>query len=189
MSEMTNGCMVLPGDRVGSVEEYVPGQETYVRSGFIYASTTGTVEVDPETRSARVVPISNAPPRLEQGDIVVGEVVDMKESLVILSLAFKKGYEYRPLPDEEATIHISNVKNSYVKDLRQMFSLRDIIKARIVDDRQMRLTTGEDDLGVIKAYCSRCMTGLQRKESRLECPSCKHSETRKLSASYGLGVV
>jgi len=28
----------------------------------------------------------------------------MKESLVIVSLAFKKGYEDRPISDEEATI-------------------------------------------------------------------------------------
>lgn len=182
-------CFVLPGDRVGSAEEFVPGHDTYVMGGDIFASTTGVVDIDSETRLASVIPKSNAPPRLESGDIVVGEVVDMKESLVILSLAFKKGYEFRPLPDEEATIHISNVRNSYVKDLRQMFSTRDIVKAKIIDERQLRLYTGDEDLGVIKAYCNRCMTPLARKDSRLECPSCKHTETRKLSSQYGLGVV
>jgi exosome complex component CSL4 len=120
---------------------------------------------------------------------VVGEVVDLKDSLVIVALAFKKGYEGRPISDEEATIHISNVKNSYVKDLRQMFSLRDILKAKIIDERQLRLSTGDEDLGVIKAYCNRCMAGLVRKDGRLVCPSCASTETRKLSSCYGLGVV
>jgi exosome complex component CSL4 len=180
---------VLPGDKVGSTEEFIPGHDTYVMGGYIYASAAGVVEIDREKRSASVMPKSNAPPKLQQGDIVVGEVIDMKESLVILSLAFKKGYEYRPIADEEATIHISNVKNSYVKDLRQMFGMRDIVKAKIIDEKQLRLSTGDEDLGVIKAYCSRCMTGLVRKNGKLECPSCKHTEMRKMSSGYGLGQV
>ncbi|HSD57616.1 MAG TPA: exosome complex RNA-binding protein Csl4, partial [Methanotrichaceae archaeon] len=143
------GSFVLPGDIVGSAEEFVPGDCTYVRGGVIYASTAGLVKINPQNRSASVMPKTNAPPRLCQGDIVVGEVVDLKDSLVIVSLAFKKGYEGRPISDEEATIHISNVKNSYVKDLRQMFSLRDILKAKIIDERQLRLSTGDEDLGVI----------------------------------------
>lgn len=183
------GSFVLPGDIVGSAEEFVPGDCTYVRGGVIYASTAGLVKINSQNRSASVMPKTNAPPKLCQGDIVVGEVVDLKDSLVIVSLAFKKGYESRPISDEEATIHISNVKNSYVKDLRQMFSLRDILKAKIIDERQLRLSTGDEDLGVIKAYCNRCMTGLVRKDGRLVCPSCANTETRKLSSGYGLGVV
>jgi exosome complex component CSL4 len=183
------GSFVLPGDIVGSAEEFVPGDCTYVRGGVIYASTAGLVKINPQNRSASVMPKTNAPPRLCQGDIVVGEVVDLKDSLVIVALAFKKGYEGRPISDEEATIHISNVKNSYVKDLRQMFSMRDILKAKIIDERQLRLSTGDEDLGVIKAYCNRCMTGLVRKDGRLVCPSCANTETRKLSSCYGLGVV
>jgi exosome complex component CSL4 len=131
---------VLPGDVVGSAEEFVPGDCTYVKSGIIYASTAGMVKINPRTKTANVMPKTNAPPRLCQGDIVIGEVVDLKDSLVVVSLAFKKGYEDRPISDEEATIHISNVRNSYVRDLRQMFSLRDILKAKIIDERQLRLT-------------------------------------------------
>ncbi len=180
---------VLPGDVVGSAEEFTPGDCTYAKGGVIYATTAGLVKIDPESKLASVIPKANAPPKISQGDIVVGEVIDMKESLVIISLAFKKGYEDRPISDEEATIHISNVKNSYVKDLRQMFSVRDIIKAKIIDERQMRLSTGDEELGVIKAYCNRCLTGLAKRDSKLVCPNCSNTETRKLSSSYGLGVI
>jgi len=186
---MMEGSFVLPGDAVGSAEEFVPGDCTYAKGGVIFASTAGLVKVDPKTRAAHVIPKTNAPVKLCQGDIVVGEVIDLKESLVIVSLAFKKGHEDRPISDEEATIHISNVRNSYVKDLRNLFSLRDILKAKIIDERQMRLSTGDEDLGVIKAYCNRCMTGLVRKDGKLVCPSCANTETRKISSAYGLGVV
>ncbi len=186
---MMEGSFVLPGDVVGSVEEFVPGDCTYAKGGVIFASTAGLVKIDPKTRAACVIPKTNAPVKLCQGDIVVGEVIDLKDSLVIVSLAFKKGHENRPLSDEEATIHISNVRNSYVKDLRHLFSVRDILKAKIIDERQMRLSTGDEDLGVIKAYCNRCLTGLMRKDGKLVCPSCANTETRKISSAYGLGVV
>lgn len=184
-----DGALVLPGDRIGSAEEFVPGHDTYVFGGNIYASTTGVVDIDPESRLVSVIPRSNALPRVENGDIVVGEVVDIKENLVILALAFKKGYESRPLPELDATIHISNVKSSYVKDLKQMFGLRDIVRAKVIDARQMRLSTEPDDMGVIKAYCSSCTTPLVKKDSRLECPECKRTEMRKLSTYYGTGLV
>ncbi|VVB69832.1 Exosome complex component Csl4 [uncultured archaeon] len=186
---MMEGSFVLPGDAVGSAEEFVPGDCTYAKGGMIFATTTGLVKVDSKTRSAQVIPKTNAPVKLCLGDIVVGEVIDLKDSLVIISLAFKKGHEDRPISDEEATIHISNVRNSYVKDLRHLFSVRDILKAKIIDERQMRLSTGDEDLGVIKAYCNRCMTGLMRKDNKLVCPNCGNTETRKTSSSYGLGVV
>lgn len=186
---MTQDSFVLPGDVVGSVEEFVPGDYTYAKGGLIFASTTGLTKVDSKTRAAYVIPKTNAPPKLCHGDIVVGEVIDLKDSLVIVSLAFKKGYENRPISDEEATIHISNVRNSYVKDLRHLFSLRDILKAKIIDERQMRLSTSDEDLGVIKAYCNRCLTGLVRKDGKLACPNCGNNETRKMSSAYGLGVV
>ena len=107
-----DGSFVLPGDMVGSTEEFVSGDCTYSRGGKIFSSTAGLVRIDSKTRSASVIPKSNAPVRLSQGDIVVGEVIDLKDSLVIVSLAFKKGHENRPLSDEEATIHISNVRSS-----------------------------------------------------------------------------
>ncbi len=181
--------LVLPGDRIGSTEEFVPGHDTYVAGGNIYASITGIVDIDPESRQASVIPRSNALPRIENGDIVVGEVLDVKENLVIVALAFKKGYESRPLPEQDATIHISNVKSSYVKDLKQMFSPRDIIRAKVIDARQHRLSTESEELGVIKAYCNSCMSPLIKKDNRLECVECKRTETRKLSSYYGTGVV
>ena len=47
----------------------------------------------------------------------------------------------------------------------------------------------DEDLGVIKAYCNRCLTGLAKKENKLVCPNCGSTETRKTSTAYGLGVV
>lgn len=180
---------VLPGDMVGSAEEFAAGYGTYAKGGTIYASTAGIVEIDKEKRCAYIIPKSNAPTTLAVGDIVVGRIVNLKESLAIIALSHKSGCESRPLPNTDATVHISNVKNSYVKNIRQVFGLQDIVKAKIIDDSQYRLTTANEDLGVLKAYCSKCTTALVKEKGKLVCPSCKHTEMRKISSDYGLGVI
>ena len=57
---MMEGSFVLPGDVVGSTEEFIPGDCTYAKGGVIFASTAGLVKVDPKTRAACVIPKTNA---------------------------------------------------------------------------------------------------------------------------------
>jgi exosome complex RNA-binding protein Csl4 len=37
---MMDGSFVLPGDVVGSTEEFVPGDSTYAKGGMIFASSS-----------------------------------------------------------------------------------------------------------------------------------------------------
>ncbi|MCR3884096.1 exosome complex RNA-binding protein Csl4 [Methanotrichaceae archaeon M04Ac] len=181
---------VIPGEVVGTAEEFLPGEGTYVRGEHLRASTTGVIEVDAKNRSAKVLPRINAPVTLRNGDVVVGQITDLKESLAILRLAFKRGCEERPIHNSEALIHISRVKNSYVKDIRSVLGLRDIIKAKIIDDTPtIGLSIVDGDLGVVKAYCGRCATPLRIEGDRLVCPDCGQVESRKLSTDFGTGVI
>lgn len=182
---------VLPGDVVGTPEEFVPGDGTYVKGGYVRSLTTGETRVDRKKRSANVIPKTNVPTRISVGDVVVGRVTDLKESLAILCLAFKRGCESRPLSNVEGVIHISHIKKGYVKEMRQVLGLRDIVKARVIDQRNTSfgLSIVNDDLGVVKAYCGRCTEGLRLEKGKLTCPKCGHVENRKLSTDYGLGVI
>ena len=38
--------VVLPGEQISILEEFIPGTNTYEKDGKIYASTIGTVEKD-----------------------------------------------------------------------------------------------------------------------------------------------
>ncbi|MHC1631001.1 MAG: exosome complex RNA-binding protein Csl4 [Methanotrichaceae archaeon] len=182
---------VIPGDIVGSAEEFAPGEGTYFRGGYVYASTTGVTQIDSKNRSANVVPKANVPPKLNVGDVVVGRIIVLRESLAIVVLAFKRGYESRPIFNTEAVIHISHANNSYVKNIQQVFGLRDIVKAKIIDEGRssIGLSTQDEDLGVVKAYCTKCAAALCLEKGRLVCQNCGHTETRKLSTDYGLGVI
>jgi len=184
------GRLVLPGDLVGTSEEYTPKNGTFVDKGNIYAASTGMVKINPKDRSISVAPVTNTPPRLNVGDIVIGQVTDMKESVVLVEIAAIKGRGEREIVNvEQAAIHVSNVKDAYVKELRYEFAPFDIVKARVIDMRNMRLSTVDKELGVMKAYCSSCRTVLKKDNSNLKCPVCGRTETRKLSSDYGTGVV
>ena len=160
---------VLPGDVVGTAEEFGPGEGTYIEGGYIRASTSGQILIDRKNRSAKIIPVANSPQTLSAGDVVVGRITDLKESLAIVCLAFKKGHESRPLFNSEGVLHISHVKKSYVKDIRQVLGLRDIVKAKIIDKRNnsFGLSIVDGDLGVVKAYCGRCTEELHMKDGKL----------------------
>jgi exosome complex component CSL4 len=152
-----SGKFVLPGDFVGTTEEFRAGAQTYEKTGGVYAAIAGTAKVD--------------------GDVVIGQIVGLRDSLAMVTIAGAKGVVDREIPNVgSAVVHVSNVKRGYVKDIAHEFGIFDILKARVVDLKNMRLDTSEPDLGVMKALCSKC-------------PECGRIETRKLATGYGTGII
>ncbi|SNQ62321.1 exosome complex RNA-binding protein Csl4 [Candidatus Methanoperedens nitratireducens] len=188
--EVVEEKIVLPGDLIGTSEEFTPKNGTFVDKGNIYAATTGIVKINARERSISVTPVTNVPPQLQVGDIVIGQVTDIKESVALVEIASIKGRGEREIVNaEQAAIHVSNIKDAYVKELYSEFSPFDIVKARVIDLRNMRLTTVNKELGVMKAYCSNCRTVLKKENNKLKCPKCNRVETRKLSSDYGTGII
>lgn len=187
---MTENNFVVPGDLVGTSEEYLPGKGTYEENGNIYANMTGNIVVDKKERSVNVEPLVKAPPVPREGDIVIGRVVDIKGSVALVELSRIKGALDREIAGTtSAAIHISNVKDSYVQDLAQEFGYQDIVKAKVIDTKNMRLSTVDKNLGVLTSQCSRCRTPLKFESGKLKCPQCERRETRKLSSDYGKGII
>lgn len=183
------GEFVIPGDVIGTVEEFTPMECTYERNGDIYASATGIVKVNPRRRTISVKPLTATPPRIEVGDTVLGRITDLRESVALVEIAQVQGEGERQIVNlAPAAIHVSNVKDSYVKELYHEFTPFDIVKARVIDLKNMRLSTQDKDMGVVKAYCSGCKTPLKLENGKLKCPKCERVERRKISSSYGTGI-
>jgi len=190
---MTEDNLMFPGDFIGTSEEFIPGDGTYDENGNIYASTIGILTNNKEERTVGIIPKTGVPSIVKAGDVIIGRVTEVKESVAVVSIAYIKGKENRSLAStEQGVVHISNVKNAYISNLRYEFSYRDIIEAKVIDPKTMRLSTVEQGLGVIKSICNRCKTAMDKKEGEnenlLECPKCKGVETRNVSESYGLGI-
>ena len=188
--ELEKAEFVLPGDFVGITEEFTPGEGTYSDKGDIFSTASGNVVIDKKKRVISVVSSPGIPPVVKEGDIVVGEVTNVRDSVVLVSLAGIKGVEDREFKDPGiAAVHVSNVKQEYVKDLSREFSVSDIVKAKVLNTQNMRLDTSQKSLGVMKANCSVCRKGLVRDNNKLRCPECGNVETRKLSSDYGTGII
>jgi len=186
------GEFVLPGDMVGTAEEFISNNNTFKYGGNIYSSATGQVRINNKTRAISVVPETDIPPMIRNGDVVIGRVNDLRSSVALVEIAMIEGKGEREIVNiQPAAIHVSNVKDSYVKSLDYEFSPFDLVRAKVIDVKSMRLSTSGNNLGVIKAYCSKCNVSMEKqsnngnKGSKLKCPVCGNIESRKLAANYG----
>lgn len=187
--DLEKGGFVLPGELVGTTEEFKPGDGTAVIAGDIYSTATGNVLIDRKARIVSVKPNTVTPNVLKAGDIVYGRITDVRESGAMVEIAGIEGKENREIVNvRPGDIHVSSVRDSYVKWLGDEFRSSDIVRARVVDVERMRLTTAEDSLGVVKAYCSKCRGDLELEGKKLKCPVCNMTETRKISTEYGKGI-
>jgi len=181
--------IVVPGDFLGTSEEFTLGTGVYDERGNIYASLTGGVSIS-DKRVIEVIPKVETPPTPEEGDVVIGRIEDIRDTLAVVSIACVKGKEKREVAaSTQGIIHISNIKNGYVTEVQHEFSYLDVVKAKVIDTKALRLSTEGKDLGVIKAICARCKGDLKRKGNVLTCERCKRVEARKISEDYGRGLV
>ncbi|MGC9444853.1 MAG: exosome complex RNA-binding protein Csl4 [Candidatus Methanospirareceae archaeon] len=180
--------LVVPGDFLGTSEEFTPGTGVYDEKGNIYASLIGGVRIS-DKRVINVEPKVSTPPMLQEGDIVICRIEDLRESIAVVSIACLQGQEDREVASStQGVIHISNVKRGYVNELQRELGFLDLVKAKVIDARALRLSTEDKDLGVVKAICSKCKGDLKRKGNVLACERCKRVESRKISEEYGKGL-
>ncbi|MEM2875279.1 MAG: exosome complex RNA-binding protein Csl4 [Candidatus Hadarchaeales archaeon] len=187
MVEVKTGDFVVPGDLLGTAEEFVPGEGAYEEGGKVYSCSTGVVLLDSRKKHVSVFPRVRGPPVLKRGDVVIGVVEDVREQSANVNIAVLRGREDRELPiPSYGTIHISQVSSSYVRDLGRQFRPGDIVRAKVVNAERepVQLTTAGEDLGVIFSRCSRCRGVLEFDGRKLKCPNCGRVEIRKTAGDY-----
>jgi exosome complex component CSL4 len=181
--------IVVPGDFLGVSEEFTLGNGVYDEKGNIYALLTGEVSIS-EKRVINIQSKLKIPSMPKEGDIVIGRIEDLRDTVAIVSIACIKGKENRGVfVSNHGIIHISNIKSGFVTELQHEFGYLDIVRAKVIDVKTLRLSTEREDLGVIKAICSRCKGDLRRNGNVLVCENCKRAEIRKISTDYGKGIV
>jgi len=180
--------IVLIGDYLGTIEEFVPGKGTFAENGKIYASITGNVIIDRVNHIATVK--GKIVPELEIGQIVFGEVINIKKNNITIIVKKISGYNIQL--DERASLYVSNIANTYVEKPEDAFGIGDIVKARVisVNTGSIYLST-KGNLGVVLAFCKRCRHTLRKMDKRnrygntLICPNCSYKERRKIANDYG----
>ena len=179
--------IVMPGDKLGIIEQYFPGEGPYDDNGDIKSTVLGNVKINQRQKIISVE--SDAKPALlKVGDTVYGQVTDVKSQRVAVNIDCIKD-NGRPLAlPYMGAIHISKAKKNYIEKLTDAFRIGDIIQAKVVkvSGDNVDLSTTTKECGVLKAMCTRCrdyMHQTQRK-NELECNTCKKKEKRKVSINY-----
>lgn len=176
--------VVMPGDEIAISEEYICGEGTYERDGKILAAVPGHVELDEREKVARVVGF-NPPPVLKPEAIVLGVVSEVRNNMVTVQQLEIEGVGRAIAGDDMGTLHISKISENFTEDIREMFRLGDVVRAKVAQARpSIQLSTAGAELGVIKAFCTKCREPLVPQKGGLWCDNCERTERRKTAKGY-----
>jgi exosome complex component CSL4 len=188
-SEQRSGHLVSPGERLGVIEEFIPDAGTYVKDGVIYSKTVGRALVDLLNKRVSVYPLVKPPKVPKVSTIVIGQVGNAQSDNALVRIL---RIESEKLPGVfSGILHISDVSESYVTSLNDAVRTGDIIRARVISEKNQiyHLSTNEKNLGVLYGFCSNCGNLLEQKRHEMHCPRCGRIESRKTSFDYGKETV
>jgi len=180
-----SGHVVVPGERLGVIEEFIPDSGTFSRDGVIYSKIVGRALVDLLNKRVSVYPLVDEPPVPKVSAEVVGQVGNAQSDNVLVRI-FRVGSK-----DVSGVftgiLHISDVSDRYVDSMNDVCKPGDIIRAKVISGKNQifHLTTSENNLGVLYGFCGRCGNMLESKRNEMFCSKCGNVEHRKTAFDYG----
>lgn len=184
-TEQRSGHLVLPGERLGVIEEFIPDSGTYSEDGVIYSKTIGRALMDMLNRRVSVYPLVSEASFPKVGTIVIGQVGNAQSDNVLVRI-FKIGPK-RLSGVFTGILHISDVQDRYVNSMNDVCRPGDIIRAKVISEKNQifHLSTVDRDLGVLYGFCSLCGGMLEPKQHDMLCTKCGNIDHRKTAPDYG----
>ncbi|MGA2523233.1 MAG: exosome complex RNA-binding protein Csl4 [Candidatus Bathyarchaeia archaeon] len=183
--QQNSGHLVVPGERLGVIEEFVPDSGTYVKDGVIYSKIVGRSLVDLQSRRVSVYPAVEGAVVPKVSSTIIGQIGNAQSDNVLVKI-FKVGNK-KISGEFGGILHISDVSDRYVTAMNDVCKPGDIVRAKVISEknRVFHLTTNDKNLGIIDAFCSRDGNLLEPDRYELRCPKCGNIEKRKLAPDYG----
>lgn len=180
-----SGQFVIPGERLGVIEEFTPSTGTYVEKGVIYSKVTGRALVDLLNRKVSVYPLIQTATVPKIGSLLTGQVSNVQSKLAAIRI-FKIGKkELSGFFD--GLLYISDASENYEETMFDVCKAADIVRTKLISDLNstLHLASNEKNLGVLYAFCSNCGHMLQLRRHMLQCSKCGKTEKRKIASDYG----
>ncbi len=183
--EQKSGHLVLPGERLGVIEEFIPDSGTYTKDGVIYSRIVGRALLDLQNRRVSVYPVVEGAVVPKVGTIVIGQIGNAQTDNVLVRI-FRIGKK-QLTGNFGGILHVSDVSDHYVNSMADVCKPGDLVKAKVISEKNQifHLSTNDKNLGILYAFCSRDGTLLEQQRYDLKCPKCGNIEKRKLSPDYG----
>jgi len=188
-SEQKSGYLVLPGERLGVIEEFIPDSGTYVKDGIIYSEIVGRAMLDLSNKRVSVNRLVRGVSVPKVTTTVLGQVSSTQSDNALVRI-FKIG-EKKLSGVFTGILHISDVQDRYVDSMNEVCKSGDIIRAKVVSEKNQiyHLSTIDKNLGVVYAFCSQCGYLLASRRHEMRCPRCGRIEKRKIALDYGIGAM
>lgn len=197
-----SGCVVCPGDRLGTAQQASAGPGSNVlQNGHLYASVVGNLQVVKaeedstipfqchiQTPATKPLASSHVP---QVGQLVIGKVLRITPQNAVVQMLILEGVGTTPFSLEGA-IRMEDVQSAASESIQniipQAFSPGDIVACRILsvgDSRRYALTTAQVELGVLQATCHECQNRLKvQRWNEMKCPVCDNVESRKCAKPF-----
>jgi len=184
-AEQKSGHLVMPGERLGVIEEFIPDSGTFVKDGVIYSKIVGRSLVDLQNRRVSVYPVVEGGVVPKLGSIVLGQIGNAQSDNVLVKI-IKVGRK-RISGTFGGILHVSDVSDRYIDLISDVCKPGDIVRAKVISEKNQvfHLSTNDKNLGVLHAFCSRDSTLLEQQRYDLKCPKCGNVERRKIAPDYG----
>jgi len=182
MSKISQKSVAVPGDKLSTIEEFVPGEGSATIGEHIIATVPGSVKPDMVNRIMNVIPAKSANDILPKvGDYIIGLVDSAQSSVAQITI-----------------LALNDIVSE--KELSAMLSLRedrrrksppiksgDIIRAKIFSTKNSiyHLTLDGQNSGVVRTACTNCggeviMLG----RDRIKCKDCGLVDERLLANDF-----
>jgi exosome complex component CSL4 len=183
--EQKSGILVLPGERLGVIEEFIPDSGTYVKDGVIYSRIIGRALMDLLNKKVSVYPVGNAVAAPKVGTVVVGQVGNAQSDNVLVKI-FRIGRK-KLSGNFSGILHVSDVSDRYINSMSEVCKTGDIIRAKVISEKNQiyHLSTSDRNLGTLYSFCGRCGNLLEQRKYEMYCIKCGSIEKRKTAQDYG----
>jgi len=168
----------IPGDKIGIIEEFESGKNTFEDGHNVRATVVGTVEIDKKSRTAHVQNIrkSGIP---EVDDVVIGTVAAVMSSMIAVSINYVNNI--RTKSNVECICQTRHFRR------KNIALVNDIVVLRITAHKNgtIHASINEPEFGVLFTKCKKCGGTVIPMRDAIKCTECNWIDERKLSNNFG----
>ena len=168
----------IPGEKIASIEEYLPGDNTFEDNDSIRAATIGEINLNSSERSASI----NRQTQItvpKVGDIIIGVVEANLPSMIAISIKFVNGKKVNS--DLECICVTRHIRK------KNIALAQDVVKAEIIShiNGTIHATIDSSELGVLFTKCRKRFGTVVKMRDAVKCKDCGWIDDRKLSSEFG----
>ncbi len=168
----------IPGDKIGIIEEFESGKNTFEDGHNVRSTVIGTVEIDKKSRIAQVQNIRK-PGIPEVGDVVIGTVAAVMSSMIAVSINYVNNI--RTKSNVECICQTRHFRR------KNIALVNDIVALKITAHKNgtIHASINEPEFGVLFTKCKKCGGPVIPMRDAIKCTECNWIDERKLSNNFG----